>query len=122
MRLPAVPGRPAAAYLTIHGANRPARLVSVNSPAAGTTELHETLNRSGPDGGPPVMVMDRVDGVEIPAGETVVLAPQGYHAMVFGLSPAVKPGDRVPLTILFAKGPPIRLNARAVAPADPAPY
>lgn len=120
VRLAAAPGRPSAAYLSLHGADAAARLVAVDAPAAGSSELHEMLNRS--DVGPSVMTMDRVDGIDIPARTQVDLAPGGYHAMLFGLSPAVKPGDRLPLTIRLARGAVIRTQARVVAAGDPAPY
>jgi periplasmic copper chaperone A len=120
VRLAAAPGRPSAAYLSLHGADKPARLVALDAAAAGSAELHEMVNRT--DTGPSVMAMERVDGIDIPAGAQVDLAPGGYHAMLFGLSPSVKPGDKLPLTVRLARGEPIRVEAKVVAAGDPAPY
>ncbi|USI73225.1 copper chaperone PCu(A)C [Sphingomonas morindae] len=122
VRLAAVPGRPAAAYLTLHGADHPVRLLAVESPAAGSSELHETLRRIDDNGGPPEMTMDRLDYVDIPTGATIAFAPQAMHVMLFGVAPALKPGDRVPLVLRFAKGAPLTIKARAIAAGDPAPY
>jgi periplasmic copper chaperone A len=121
VRLAPVPGRPAAAYLTVHGGAEAGQLISVDTPRAGSSELHETLRRMDA-GAAPVMSMDRVDGIDLPAGGTVTLAPEGYHAMLFGVAPGVKPGDRVPLTLRFARGAPMAIEAKAVGAGDPAPY
>lgn len=118
VRLPAVPGRPGAAYLTIHGGPEPARLVAVESAAAGSTELHESM-KMGPGG---MTGMQRLDGVDVPAGGTVSFAPGGNHVMLFGLSTGLKAGGRVPLSVRFAKGQPLTVEAKVVGAGDPAPY
>ncbi len=41
------------------------------------------------------------DGVEVPAGETVKLAPGGYHLMLMDLKQPMTEGERVPLTLEF---------------------
>jgi copper(I)-binding protein len=41
--------------------------------------------------------------VEIPAGGTVRLAPGGLHLMLMGPNKAFLQGDRIPLTLTFAK-------------------
>src|SRR5690349_10637125 len=46
VRLPAVPGRPAAGYFELRVEGDRGALVSVSSPQAGRVELHETM-RSG---------------------------------------------------------------------------
>lgn len=76
----------------------PARLVAGASPAAGAVEIHNMKMEGG------VMKMFAVDGVELPAGRTVKLAPGGYHVMFFDLKQPLKAGDRVPLrlTVEFA--------------------
>lgn len=70
-----------------------AALVGVSSPAAGVTELHEMKM----DGG--VMKMRPVARLELPAGQTVHLAPGGYHVMLMKLKQPLKTGDSVPLTL-----------------------
>lgn len=72
-----------------------ARLVAVESAAAGMVQIHSMKMENG------VMKMFEVDGVDIPAGKTVKLAPGGYHVMMMGLKQQMKPGDTVPLTLVF---------------------
>ena len=117
VRLAAVPGRPAAAYLALHGGPEAARLLAVESPEAGTSELHQSMKMHGG-----VMSMQRLDGIDLPAGGELTFAPGGYHVMLFGLNPKVKSGDRVRLTVRFAKGPPLDIEAKVVGAGEDAPY
>jgi copper(I)-binding protein len=71
------------------------RLVAAESPVAGTVEIHNMTMQNG------VMKMFPVDGVDVPAGKTVKLAPGGYHVMMMGLKQQMKPGERVPLKLTF---------------------
>ena len=80
----------------------PARLVAAASPAAGTAEIHSMKM----DGG--VMRMFAVDGVELPANQTVKLAPGGYHVMLLDLKRTLKAGERVPLRLTFERAGKIR--------------
>ena len=112
VRLAAVPGRPAAAYLTVHGGKEPNRLIAIDSRQAGSSELHESM-KSGQD----MASMRRLDGVDLPADGTVIFAPGGYHVMLFGVGPQVKPGDTMPLVARFAKGEPIAVEAKVVGVA-----
>lgn len=82
------------AFMEITG-NSAVRLIGVASPVAGTVEIHNMTMQNG------VMKMFPVDGIDVPAGKTVKLAPGGYHVMMMGLKQQVKPGDRVPLTLTF---------------------
>lgn len=72
------------------------RLIAAATPAAGRAELHIHTIEGG------VMKMRQVDGIDLPAGEKVTLAPHGYHVMLFGLKAALTAGDRFPLTLRFA--------------------
>ena len=97
----AVPGQSATgAFLTITH-KEGARLVRVTSPVAGVTEIHE-MKMEGD-----VMKMRAVaDGVELPAGKAVELAPGGYHLMLMDLKAALPKDAIVPVTLWFrdAKG------------------
>jgi periplasmic copper chaperone A len=116
IRLAAVPGRPAAAYLTVQGGAGPARLIAVESDLAGSTELHQSMAGDG------MAAMKRIDGVDVPAGGTVQFRPGGYHVMLFGMSPQAKPGGKAMLVLRFAKGPNVSIPARLVGAGDPAPF
>jgi copper(I)-binding protein len=118
IRLAAVPGRPAAAYLTLHGGTEPMRLVAVESKAAGSSELHESM-KMGPGG---MTGMQRLDGLDVPAKGEVRFAPGGNHVMLFGVSAQVKPGTTMPLSVRFAKGQPLEIEAKVVSAGDAPPY
>lgn len=115
IRLPAVAGRPAAAYVTITGGREAVKLKTMQVPAARLVELH----RSGMAGG--VMSMAPVDAIDVPAGGTVRLAPGGDHAMLFDLDPALKPGGTTRMTLMFDSAPAIEIEAKLAAPGSSAP-
>jgi periplasmic copper chaperone A len=81
------------AFMEITG-KRAVRLVGAKSAVAATVEIHNMTMTGG------VMKMFPVDGIDVPAGKTVKLAPGGYHVMLFGLKQQMKPGDKVPLDLL----------------------
>jgi copper(I)-binding protein len=82
------------AFMEISG-NQAARLISAASPVANAVELHSMSMNNG------VMKMSQVEGIDVPAGKTVKLAPGGYHIMFMGLRQQMKPGERVPLKLTF---------------------
>ena len=90
-----VPAQKATGAFMEISAKNTARLVSVESKIAASTEIHNMTMNNG------VMKMFPVDGVDVPAGKTVKLAPGGYHVMFIGLKEQMKPGDRVPLKLNF---------------------
>jgi copper(I)-binding protein len=67
-------------------------------PFAQRFEVHSMTMEQG------VMKMREVkDGLEIKPGETVELKPGGYHVMFVNLKEPLKPGERVKVTLNFAK-------------------
>jgi copper(I)-binding protein len=51
-----------------------------------------------------VMTMRPLEnGLAIEPGKTVMLAPGGYHLMLFDLNSPLKQGEKVPLTLEFEK-------------------
>lgn len=113
--------RPAAAkmngagFLTLTNRGKAAdRLIAVESPAARKIELHRSLMTDG------VASMQRQDqGIPLPAGQTVTLAPGGYHVMFIGLAKTQKGGDKIPATLVFQGGTKMKVefDVRATAPA-----
>jgi copper(I)-binding protein len=84
-------------YLTIknRGAT-PDKLIGGSSPVAG--EVHEMAMNNG------VMTMGPMkNGLSIPAGQSVTLAPSGYHIMMMDLKVPLKRNDRVPMALTFEK-------------------
>lgn len=116
VRLPAVNGRPGAAYFTLRGGSQPATLLAVSAPFAVRTELHESM--AGHEG---MMSMAPIKDVAVPAGATVAFAPGGKHVMLFDIAPTLKPGERAPLTLAFADGKKLEVQAVVVGAGDPAP-
>ncbi len=91
-RAPAPGQKTASAYVELTSA-ADAALVSASSPFAGRVELHSmTL-----DGG--VMRMRPLSRIELPAGRTVKLAPNGMHLMVLDLKQPLKVGDKLSLVL-----------------------
>jgi copper(I)-binding protein len=115
VRLPAVDGRPGAAYFTIRGGPRPVTLTAVSSSAASRVELHASMEHGG------VMTMKPLTGVAVPAGADMAFAPGANHAMLYDIDPATRPGGTIPLSFAFADGSAVTLNARVIAAGDSAP-
>ncbi len=72
-----------------------ARLVGAASPAAKVVEVHNMTMEKG------VMKMFAVDGLDLPAGKPVRLAPGGYHVMLMELVRPLSAGEQVPLRLTF---------------------
>ena len=98
-----------AVYLRIDGAAAPDRLLGGSSPRARSVGLHEVEVVSG------VSRMRPRDGLDIPAGARVELAPQGLHLMLVGLETPLRAGETVPLTLRFERAGEvtIRIEVRA---------
>ena len=98
-------------FLTVTNTGTTAdRLVSATSPAAGQVQVHE-MKMDGT-----IMRMREVEnGLEIPPGATVALAPGGFHLMMMGLKAPLKEGTRVPLTLVFEKAGKIDVELMVMA-------
>ena len=116
VRLPAAGNRPGAAYFRMEAGSEGTRLVGVSTPAARWIELHETQMKGS------TAKMKRLKEVEFPSRGELVFEPGGRHAMLFGLSPKVKPGDRIALTFSFNVAPPVTVEAEVHGPADEGPH
>ena len=108
VHLPAVKGRPGAAYFTLRTNNDPTRLMGVTSPRVERIELHHSVTKDG------VSRMGRVQNLSF--GRELEFKPGGKHAMLFGLDPALKPGAKIPLTFTFQPAPPVTVEATVHAP------
>jgi periplasmic copper chaperone A len=86
-------------YLTIENTGSTAdRLIGGSGDVTDRIEVHEMNTSNG------VMTMRALDnGLAIGPGQTVRLAPGGYHLMMFDLKSLLKQGDKVPVTIEFEK-------------------
>lgn len=88
-----------AGYFTVtNSGNAPDTLVSATTATSNHVEIHEMAMKDG------VMTMRPVaNGVTIAPGKSVSFAPGGFHLMLMGLKAPLKQGDKVPLTLTFAK-------------------
>ena len=111
VRLPAVAGRPGAAYFTLTGGSADATLIAVATAAARRAELHESMAAG----------MRPIAGVTVAADARAAFAPGGRHVMLIDLDPRLTAGASVPLTLRFADGRMLAASAAVVGAADPAP-
>ena len=110
-----LPSRPGAAWLTIRNSGGADRLVGADSPAAERIEIHTHIHEGG------VMMMRRVEAIDIPAGGEAALEPGGGHLMLFGLKPGLKTGGSFPLTLLFEKAGRVTVEMRVAPLAETMP-
>jgi len=109
---PATQGQTGAGFMTLKNPDaKPDALVSVTSPLAKAVQVHQSSMSGG------MASMKPIARLPIPAGGAVTFAPGGYHLMLLGLTKAVKVGDSVPATLVFASG--AKVNVAFVAAVGP---
>ena len=108
IRLPAVPGRPAAGYASLTVRGDRGALLSVTSPSAGRIEMHETM-RAGT-----MTSMRPLERIPVRDGEILRFTPGGRHLMIFDLDRRVAAGGRVGLDFHFERGGPETIAAEVV--------
>jgi copper(I)-binding protein len=101
-------GPVSAAYMTIqNGGSKADRLIGVVSSVAGAAEVHETYSQdNGMMGMRPV-----VGGLEIPANGSVMLKPGSYHIMLMNLKQQLTEGQTIKLSLKFASGKQVDIDA-----------
>ena len=92
------------------------RLVEVQSPVAGRAEIHQ-MDMQGQ-----TMRMQKVDGIDLPAGQPVNLSSGSYHVMLFDLKQQLKEGEQVPLTLTFSGADKKRESVTVQVPVRPLNY
>ncbi len=104
-------GTTGAAFLVIRNSGPGEdRLIAASSPAAGNVEIHtHAMTEDG------VMQMRRIDGIYIPANETVTLAPGDLHLMLFDLTAPLTAGGSFPLTLSFENSDDITVDVSVVS-------
>jgi copper(I)-binding protein len=83
-----------AAYMTLQSPED-TTLVKIESPAAGTVEIHSMTMNDG------VMKMRMLENLPLSADKPVELAPGGYHLMLFDLKKPMQAGETVQFTLHF---------------------
>jgi periplasmic copper chaperone A len=107
VRAPVAGQKTAAAYLELTS-DRNLALVAAGSPAAGRIEIHSTTMEGG------VMRMRAMPRVDLPAGQTVKLAPGGTHLMLLELKQPLKAGERVSLILSLQPSGPVASSLTTV--------
>ncbi len=97
-------------YLKLTNAGAADRLVSVSSDVSDSVELH-TMSMDGT-----VMRMRQVDGIDLPAGQTVELKPGGFHIMFIGLKAPLKEGSKFPVKLKFEKAGEVVVDVKVQQP------
>jgi len=94
------PGQPnSAIFMTLSNPSEQDRaLVGAESPVAETVELHTHIKADG------MMQMRRIERIDLPAGQSVELAPGGLHIMLIGLQHPLDPETTIDLTLVFDDG------------------
>jgi periplasmic copper chaperone A len=93
----AASGGGSAAYFTLSNPTAADdALLSVSTPAAAMTQVHETVVD-----GNGTAAMKPVDRVNLPAGDTVEFKPGSYHVMLMGLSKDLTAGATIDLHLVF---------------------
>ena len=106
-----------AGYMTItNKGTTPDKVSCVSDDASAQCEIHSMTMEGG------VMKMRPVEGgLEIKPGETVTLAPSGFHVMFRDLKHPLEPGNTVKATLKFDKAGTIDVEYAVVAIGAPAP-
>jgi periplasmic copper chaperone A len=100
----------AGGYLTIvNTGTEPDRLVGAASPMAVRADFHEMAMKDG------VMTMRPLAAIDIPAGGTVALAPDGLHIMFTELAGNLTQGGTMPVTLTFAKAGTVAASLQILA-------
>ncbi|WP_094712610.1 copper chaperone PCu(A)C [Hahella sp. CCB-MM4] len=99
MRMVPVAGMNGAGYMTLTNmSDHQDRLVAIKGDWAKKFEIHETRDNNG------MMEMQPVpEGVALPPGKTVELQPAGYHVMIMKIERQIRPGERLPVTLVFER-------------------
>lgn len=104
------------AFVTIvNDGDAPDRLIAADSPAAGQIRMIARRDR-----GAAMTLRPLPDGMEIPAGASVTLEPAGDHLALMRLAAPLTEGDRIDLTLTFARAGQVTLPL-SVQPAHARP-
>jgi periplasmic copper chaperone A len=98
--------RTGAVYITLENrGSTPDRLVSITTPAANSTMMHETIEEDG------ISQMREIDG-DIAPGATLEMQPGGAHIMLMSLAGPLKEGETVSLTLDFENAEDVTVEAK----------
>lgn len=106
-RAAATAGGNGAVYMTLMNEGGSGdKLLGVETDIADVVEIHETTMDEND-----IAQMRPIEGVELPAGESVALEPGGKHIMLIGLQQDLQAGGTFDLTLNFEQAGPITVEA-----------
>ena len=111
IRLPVVPGHPAAGSFEVEAPAGGGDLVSVTSDRIASIEMHQTTTAGG------VTSMHRIQRIAADSCNRISTS-DGRHLMLVGLDPSIRAGDNVALTFHFEHGGTQTISARVWAAGD----
>lgn len=101
-----------AVYMTIDGGKTADRLVDGRTTRAAMVHLHTVEQKDG------VAKMRAIEGVGVPAGQRVELAPKGTHVMLMGLGKPLAAGETFPLVLKFEQAGELTVDVVVRAAGD----
>jgi copper(I)-binding protein len=99
-------GSTAAYFVVQNRGARPVRLIGADVEGVGVVEMHE-MKVAGD-----MMSMAKIEALDVAAGATVAFAPGGHHLMLFQLKRSFTPGGSATITLRFADGTTLEVQAR----------
>ena len=87
-----------AAFMTLKNASAATAVVNAKSTVSKVVELHTHTHEDG------MMMMRRIDKIDLPANGETVLKPGGLHIMLIGLHEGLQLDQKVSITLEFADG------------------
>jgi copper(I)-binding protein len=108
-----VPGQPVGAvYMKVSSSNA-VRLVDIQTDVAKEVQVHTMHNHDG------VMKMREHGQLDIPAGQTIELAPGGLHLMLLGLKKPLVAGENLTVKLMFEDTKKVKHTSVVSAPVRP---
>lgn len=87
-------------------------LLRVETDVSDKAQIH-TMTMDGD-----VMRMRKLDRLDIPAGQSVAVAPGGIHIMLIGLKAPLKAGDKFPMKLVFEKAGAVDVSVYVQTPEE----
>ncbi|WP_037464674.1 copper chaperone PCu(A)C [Sphingobium herbicidovorans] len=106
---------PSAGYFVAHGGDAATQLRGVLTDYALKVEMHESMSHDG------MVMMQKIDSVDIPAKGKVAFAPGGKHLMIWGVNDTAISRGKMTFTFLLANGDRLLVDAVIQKPGASAP-
>lgn len=89
-----------------NGGAEEVKLTGGSAPEVGMVQIHEYVTE-----GTKETMREIPGGLAVPAGQTVMLEPGGYHVMMMKVQAKWQTGDSVPVTLDFSDGTTVTVEA-----------